>query len=160
MTFAIAVQWRLLGEKPQSRTLSFGFDRIGTPGGASRTVLLAEPDADTRRIYGMALEHAGYRVIPAANGQECVDLARRWTPDLVLAEMFNPRLDGHGIRNALRADLRTAWIPVVAVTTCDLPEIRHGAAALGFAGYWLKPIEPRALVRGVQQTLGRRKQAA
>lgn len=154
MQFAIAVQWRLLREEPQSRTLRFDFDVIRPIGAASRSILLAEPDEDTRGIYRMALEHAGYRVIPAADGRECVELARRWKPDLVLTELFNPRLDGYGIRDALRADPRTARIPVVAVTTCHLPSARQKAAVLGFAGYWLKPVEPRALLREVRLILG------
>lgn len=154
MQFAIAVQWGLLGEEPQSRRLRFDLDIVGPTGAASRSVLLAEPDEDTRGIYQMALEHAGYRVIPARDGREAVELARRWRPDLVLTELFNPRLDGYGVRSALRADPRTARIPVVAVTTCDLPRARQKAAALGLAGYWPKPIEPRALVRAVRQILG------
>lgn len=152
--FAIAVRWRLPGEEARSRRLRFDLDVIAPAGGQARSVLLNEPDGDTRAIYQMALAHAGYRVILAKDGQECVTLARRWRPDLVLTELFSRRLDGFGVRKALGTDPRTARIPVVAVTTCHLPRARQRAAGLGFAGYWLKPLDPRALVRDVERILG------
>lgn len=138
----------------RSRPFQCQFSASARTETASRAILLVEPDDDTRTIYRTALEHAGYRVIAAENGQEGVDLALRWRPDLVLTELFNPHIDGYGVREALAAHAHTSQIPVLAVTTCHMPGARKKTAALGFAGYWTKPMAPAALVEKVRQIFG------
>jgi len=60
----------------------------------SRTILLVEDNSDNRIIYRRALEHFGYTVIEALDGEEAIRLATERVPDLVLMDISIPRIDG------------------------------------------------------------------
>lgn len=103
------------------------------------TILIVDDDADQHTVCGVFLEHAGYAVLHAFDGQEGVQMARAHGPALVLMDIRMPRVDGIAARRALAADPATARIPVVAVSADVLtwPEVR--AMQEGFAAYLPKP---------------------
>jgi CheY-like chemotaxis protein len=116
------------------------------------TILIVDDDPDQHTICGILLEHAGYAVLHAFDGEEGVEMARAHQPELVLMDIRMPRMDGVAARRALAGDARTAGIAVVAVTADVLtwPECR--AIAEGFAGYLPKPCDlPR--IAGLVQRL-------
>jgi PAS domain S-box-containing protein len=79
-------------------------------------VLVIEPHDDTRMLYVMLLEEAGYTVYAVANGIDAVSVAQKGLPDLVILELAVPRVDGFGILQAIRQNASTADIPAVVVT--------------------------------------------
>ena len=90
----------------------------------SRTILLVEDNTDNRIIYRRALEHFGYRVIEALDGEEAIRLATEHVPDLVLMDISIPRINGWEATRAILADERTKGIPVVALTAHAMPADR------------------------------------
>jgi DNA-binding NarL/FixJ family response regulator len=86
----------------------------------------------------------------AADGERAVAQARRLRPDVLLADIRMPRLDGLELTRRLAADPGTAAVRVVIVTTFDLDEYVHAALRDGAAGFLLKRAGPALLVEAVR----------
>jgi CheY-like chemotaxis protein len=103
------------------------------------TVLIVDDDPDQHTVCGVFLEHSGYEVLHAFDGQEGVEMARDRQPDLVLMDIRMRRMDGVAARRALAEDPATAAIPVVAVSADVLTWPERRVMAEGFAGHISKP---------------------
>lgn len=117
----------------------------------SRTILLVEDNTDNQIIYRRALEHFGYVVLEAWDGEEALRIAQEQLPDLILMDISIPRVDGWEVTKALLADDRTKHIPIVALTAHALPADRARGNEIGFASYLTKPIEPRRVVEEIER---------
>jgi CheY-like chemotaxis protein len=85
----------------------------------------------------------------AADGASGLAEARAAPPALVLLDMQLPDMDGLAVLAALRAEARTAAVPVVAVSANALPEDIERALAAGVAAYWTKPLDMRAFTKAI-----------
>ena len=122
---------------------------------ASKTVLLVEDNEDNRTVYRTILEHFGYRVVEARNGEDGIRMARENRPDLILMDISIPIIDGWEATQVLKHDPATSSIPIIALTAHALASDREKAMEVGCDGYLAKPCEPRAVVAEVQRFLGR-----
>jgi CheY-like chemotaxis protein len=113
------------------------------------TILLAEDNDDARRVYGLILRHYGFAVEEAIDGAEAVRLAMEVRPSLVLMDIGLPMLDGWEASRILKADPRTAAIPLIAFSARVDSEVDLAERGT-FDGYILKPVSPTELVRRVQ----------
>lgn len=122
---------------------------------SGKTVLIVEDNFDNRAIYAELLRLSGYRVLEARNGEEGVEQAREHGPDLVLMDLSMPVMDGWSAMAALREDEGTAGIPVLALSAHVVMEGDHRRAReAGFLAYLTKPIEPKEVLREVQDWIG------
>jgi two-component system cell cycle response regulator DivK len=103
------------------------------------TVLIVDDDPDQHTVCGVFLEHSGYHVLHAFDGQEGVDMAREHRPDLVLMDIRMRRMDGVAARRALADDPVTAAIPVVALSADVLTWPERRVLAEGFVAHLSKP---------------------
>jgi CheY-like chemotaxis protein len=103
------------------------------------TVLIVDDDPDQHTVCGVFLEHSGYTVLHAFDGQEGVEMASAHRPGLVLMDIRMPRMNGIAARRALAADPRTADIPVVAMSADVVTWPEPSALQEGFAGHLPKP---------------------
>ena len=117
------------------------------------TVLIVEDNLDNRMIYRTILEHYGYEVLEAADGEAGVRLARERLPDLVLMDISIPIIDGHEATRMLKADQATAHIPVIALTAHAMAEDRLLAAEAGCDAYLAKPAEPKQVAAEVRRLI-------
>ena len=83
----------------------------------TKKVLIAEDYADTRTMMRYLLQHFGYDVLEAADGQEAVDKTKENEPDLILMDISMPVMDGFATCRNLHKDPETSQIPVVLVTS-------------------------------------------
>jgi two-component system cell cycle response regulator DivK len=118
-----------------------------------KTVLVVDDDSDSRNICSLFLQHHGYRVVEAVNGEEGVRLARDEQPALVLMDVTLPVLDGWAATEKLKDDPATSSIPVVILTGHALERDRARALAIG-DGYLPKPCTPRRILEEVQRLIG------
>lgn len=125
---------------------------------AARTVLLVEDNEDNRTVYRTILEHYGYKVMEARNGEDGVRMAREQRPDLILMDISIPVIDGWEATRILKADPKTNDIPIIALTAHALATDRAKAAEVGCDGYLAKPCEPRRVVAEVERFLGAAKE--
>ena len=86
------------------------------------------------------LQVKGYRTLEAGTAGEGISLAGEHRPDLILMDIQLPDLDGEAALRRLRAEPRTAGIPVVALTAQAMAGDRERLLGAGFAGYLAKPI--------------------
>lgn len=115
-------------------------------------ILFADDEPDTREIIGAALERDPFFVLRGcASGGEALATAIEWRPDLTLLDVAMPEMDGLAVLTRLRADKRTAPIPVVFVTAHAKPRERERFVELGAAGVIAKPFEPMALAAEVRR---------
>ncbi|MBX6363953.1 MAG: response regulator [Gemmatimonadetes bacterium] len=119
-----------------------------------KTVLLVEDNEDNLVVYRTILEHVGYRVIEARDGEEGVARAKQDLPDLILMDISIPKIDGWEATQRLKADPATDAIPIIALTAHALEEDRQKALQAGCDGYLAKPVEPRRVVQEVEKFVG------
>ena len=117
------------------------------------TILVVEDHIDNRVIYCLALRYHGYTVMEATDGENALQMVKERTPDLILLDISLPRMDGYAVATALRANTETKGIPIIALSAHAFKEDRLQAAAAGFDGYLVKPIEPRVVVTEVDRYL-------
>lgn len=120
----------------------------------TRTVLLAEDHDDNRIALLAVLEHGGYRTLEARNGKEAVDLAVQHLPDMVVMDLAMPVMDGLAAMKQLKANARTAHIPVVVLTAMALSMDRERLESEGFNGFLTKPCMPPYLLQEVARFIG------
>lgn len=84
------------------------------------SVVVAEDDPDTRKIFQRLLEKEGWQVIEAENGQVALNLILQHHPDLILLDLMMPEMDGFQLIAALRQQPTYQPIPIVVVTAMDL----------------------------------------
>ncbi|MEY9890659.1 DNA-binding NarL/FixJ family response regulator [Catenulispora sp. MAP12-49] len=116
-------------------------------------VLLADDQENIRAAFRMILDaQPDIRVVgEAADGAAAADLARRLSPDVVLADIRMPRVDGLELTRRLLADPGSGDPPkVVVVTTFDLDEYVHAALRDGASGFLIKRSGPALLVEAVR----------
>src|SRR5205085_2614300 len=94
-------------------------------------VLLVDDYPDAREMYTEYLEFSGFDVVEAGNGMEALQRAVDAAPDIILMDLSLPVMDGWEATRRLKADERTASIPVVALTGHALAGISEGAKKAG-----------------------------
>ena len=116
-------------------------------------VLLVEDNEKNMKLFRDVLRAAGYETLEATTGGRAVELAIAHEPDLVLMDVQLPELNGVEALSLLRADERTASIPVLALTAQAMHGDRERFLAAGFDGYVSKPVDIVALVDTVNVVL-------
>ncbi len=120
------------------------------------TLLIVEDDADLGRALAWAARREGYEVRLARTGREALEAATRTPlPDLVLLDLMLPELPGTEVCRRLRADPRTARIPVVMVTARGEEVDRIVGFEVGADDYVVKPFSTRELLLRVRAHLRR-----
>jgi len=116
-------------------------------------VLLVDDYPDAREMYSEYLQYSGFDVIEAGNGIEALQQAIDRDPDIILMDLSLPVMDGWEATRRLKADRRTARIPVVALTGHALAGISEGARRAGCDAFVTKPCLPEDLVKEIRKVL-------
>jgi CheY-like chemotaxis protein len=116
-------------------------------------VLLVDDYADAREMYSEYLQYSGFDVVEASNGMEALTRAAETDPDIILMDLSLPVMDGWEATRRLKADHRTADIPVVALTGHALAGISDGAKRAGCDAFVTKPCLPEDLVKEIRRVL-------
>jgi len=114
-------------------------------------ILIVEDNEMNMKLFRDVLVATGYRTLEATRGSEAVDMASEHAPDLVLMDIQLPDLDGVQALHRLRANARTARIPVLALTAQAMQGDRERFLAAGFDGYLSKPVDVRELIGTVRE---------
>jgi CheY-like chemotaxis protein len=116
-------------------------------------VLLVDDDESNRDMLTRRLEHRGYDVVTAVDGQEALDRALTESPCLILMDVSLPVLDGLSATRELKSRPALRGIPVIALTAHAGPEDRDRARAAGCDDYDTKPIEFARLEQKMENLL-------
>jgi two-component system cell cycle response regulator DivK len=116
-------------------------------------VLIVEDQQDLRLLYVEHLTMSGFDVIEAANGADAISQTTSYLPDVVLMDLSLPVIDGWEATRRLKADARTAHIPVVALTAHDGSGELQRATRAGCDWFVPKPCPPDALITEIRRVL-------
>jgi diguanylate cyclase (GGDEF)-like protein len=131
-------------------------DRGGAPGGGS--ILVVDDDPFIARLLEIELRAAGYEVRVANDGQQALELAREDCPELVLADVMMPNMDGFEMTRQLRQDSRTASVSVIMLTARGLSADKLEGFAVGADDYIVKPFDTPELLARIRGVLRRTKE--
>jgi len=114
-------------------------------------VLIVEDNEKNMKLARDILRAKGYETLEAVTGEEGVKLAKEKKPDLVLMDIQLPGINGIEAFKQLRADAKTARIPVIALTASVTPTDRSQITAAGFDAFVSKPISLKEFVATVKR---------
>jgi signal transduction histidine kinase/ligand-binding sensor domain-containing protein/DNA-binding response OmpR family regulator len=119
------------------------------------TVLIVDDDADMRAFVRSVLSPA-YHVLEATDGQSALASAREALPDLIVADVVMPGLDGLALGRALKEAPMTEAIPLILLTARAAPVDQVAGLEAGADAYLVKPFEPSVLEAQVESLLAQR----
>jgi CheY-like chemotaxis protein len=99
------------------------------------------------------LKNTDITLVEACNGQEALQKIKHQHPDLVLLDLFMPKLDGHSVMEALKSDPDTRHIPIIVLSAWSTGDNRNRAKNAGAKDFIAKPFDPIELVKIVKNHL-------
>ncbi len=121
----------------------------------AETILVIEDEADVLDLVAYNLKKAGFAVATARDGVTGLQTARNDLPALIVLDLMLPGLEGTELCRQLKADPRTAHIPVLMLTAKAEEVDRIVGLELGADDYVVKPFSPRELVLRIKKILDR-----
>ena len=118
-------------------------------------ILIVEDDYDIAALISHYLEKAGYGSEIMGDGGQALAAARAAPPDLVILDLMLPGLSGLDVCKALRADTRTAALPIIMLTARGEESERILGLDSGADDYVVKPFRPNELLARVRALLRR-----
>src|SRR4051812_5474417 len=122
---------------------------------AKRQVLVVDDEKDLVDLIAYNLTRGGYEVITSYNGAEALEIAQREVPDLVVLDLMLRGLDGTEMARRLKADSRTATIPIVMLTAKGEETDVVVGLTLGADDYVTKPFSMKILLARITTVLRR-----
>jgi DNA-binding response OmpR family regulator len=117
-------------------------------------IVVADDEADIRRLIVFALRRRGYTVMEATAGDSALALIRAERPQLAILDVMMPGMSGLAVAETLGASPSTASIPILMLSARGQEaEIAEGLRA-GAGAYLVKPFAPAALIAQVAALLG------
>lgn len=123
-----------------------------------KKILITDDEPEILDLYSDAIEEAGYSVMRAVNGRECVEIAKKEHPDLILLDLKMPEMDGMEAFSILRDSPETKDIKVVFLTAFGDPKSVETdiktAKEIGAFDFIKKGLDLEELVSRVKEIVG------
>lgn len=116
-------------------------------------ILLVEDNPNNAQTISTYLEHKGYCLMLAGNGQEAIEVIKQRKPDLILMDVQMPVMDGFEATRQIRQNSQFIDIPIIALTALAMPGDRDQCFAAGMNDYLSKPIRMKHLTTMIEQNL-------
>jgi two-component system cell cycle response regulator DivK len=118
---------------------------------SEKTILYVEDNEFNRKIVRQLLAQTKYRLREAVDGESGVKTAQQDPPDLILMDVQLPKMSGLDATRQLRADPRTAAVPIIVITSYALSGDAQKATDAGATAYLAKPYSPRELLAKIRE---------
>jgi CheY-like chemotaxis protein len=118
-----------------------------------KTLLLADDSSTIQRVVELTFAEEDIRVIAVGDGEQAIQSIDREQPDIVLADVGMPRLDGYSVSSHVKRTAGLRHIPVLLLAGAFEPIDEDRARAAQCDGVLVKPFEPRLLASRVQELL-------
>jgi DNA-binding response OmpR family regulator len=119
---------------------------------SSGPILIIEDDKKTASLVALYLEREGFQLRIAYDGQQGLEMARQYSPSLVILDLMLPVIDGWEVCRQLR---KSSEVPIIMLTARDEEVDLISGLTLGADDYVAKPFSPRELVARVKAVLRR-----
>jgi len=114
-------------------------------------ILICEDEQDAQESLKNILVKRNYDVLTVNNGQDAIDQARAFHPDLILLDVRMPKIDGLEVASSIRE--LDENVKIIFVTAFDSQEIKKEAARFDISGYITKPASPDTIVKTIESAL-------
>lgn len=118
-----------------------------------KRILVVEDNETNMYLVTRILTAHGFEVIPAKNGKEGVEMAKKEKPDLILMDIQLPDMDGLQVTKNIRDLEEGKDVHIVALTSYAMAGDRQKALAAGCTGYIEKPINPETFIDEIKKHL-------
>jgi DNA-binding response OmpR family regulator len=122
-------------------------------------ILIVDDTPVNLKLTRILLVNEGYKVMTAASAEEALELLRSYHPQLILADIQLPGIDGLELTRRIKKNEETRDITVVALTAFAMKGDEQKAVEAGCDGYITKPIDTRSLGARIREHLNRRAEA-
>ncbi len=119
----------------------------------SWVILLVDDEPDNLEVVAETLEYRGAQVKTAGNGLEALVVLQGFAPNLIIADLSMPQMDGWQLRTRLKNDPQNENIPILALSAHAMAGDKERAMNAGFDGYLTKPINIPTLVEDIRMSL-------
>ncbi|WP_374482081.1 Hpt domain-containing protein [Zoogloea sp.] len=119
---------------------------VGDSTPSQPTVMVVDDSLTVRKITGRLLEREGYRVVTAKDGVDALEQLLTITPDVVIADIEMPRMDGFDLTRNIRADARLKAVPIIMITSRTAEKHKRYAEEIGVNHYLGKPYDEDVLL--------------
>lgn len=116
-------------------------------------IMIVDDSPTEVHVMRTALEKHGFQTMSAADGTECLSLAREVRPDLIFMDVVMPGLNGFQATRTLTRDPQTKSIPVVMITTKGQETDRIWGMRQGAVDYLVKPVGESDLIAKAEEVL-------
>jgi two-component system response regulator VicR len=123
----------------------------------AKKILVVDDEKDIVDIVKEILKHEGYEVETAFDGEEGLKKVSEVRPDLIVADVMMPSMDGYEFVQKLKEDPSVSSIPVVFLTAKDQTTDRYKGLSLGIAAYIVKLFDLDELRETVKDILAAKK---
>lgn len=106
-----------------------------------KIILLVEDNEVNMRLVERTIKNPAYMIVSAANGEEALERAAQYKPDLIILDIQIPKMDGYAVARTLKADPALKHIPIIALTAHAMKGDEEKILAAGCDSYVSKPIE-------------------
>lgn len=117
------------------------------------TVLIVDDSRTALHVLTTVLEKAGYAVLTASNGEQGIQLAKLYLPDIIFMDVVMPGINGFRATRLLRKDASTENIPIVIVSGKEQPTDKFWGLRLGANDFLAKPISRGSLFGALDNLL-------
>ena len=121
--------------------------------GSTPNILICDDDADIRAVVSFSLEHLGYQIVEAKDGQEAKDFCTKELPDLIVMDVMMPRMSGTEFVEWFRGEHRESYVPVLMLSALNEIENQVAGLDLGADDYVTKPFDRKELQARVRSLL-------
>lgn len=124
------------------------------------TILIVDDSRTIVHALQMLLVRAGYSTLPAYDGVQAVEMAKRQMPDVILMDIVMPNMNGFEATRTLKADPRTRHIPIIIISGTDQVSDRMWGTRLGARAFLNKPINKSELLAKIGTLMGQSNRTA
>jgi two-component system alkaline phosphatase synthesis response regulator PhoP len=122
------------------------------------TILIVEDEKDIVKMLDYNLKKEGFKTLVADDGEDAIDAANTKHPDIILLDLMLPGMDGLEVCKTLKAESKTALIPIIMLTAKSQESDKVVGLELGADDYVTKPFSPRELIARIKAVLRRMKE--
>jgi CheY-like chemotaxis protein len=120
----------------------------------ARKILVVDDGPETLNDYWLLLEEAGYEVTRCGGSLAALFAVVRLKPDLLIAELRTPAMNGLALAHELQAYQDTRSVPVIIIAAQDSPKWRRASLQAGCAGFFTRNLSPNSFVDEIKKALG------
>ena len=119
------------------------------------SVLVVDDDEDARYVMNSYLTHFGAHVVTATNGIDALHVLRSVRADVIVTDLSMPGMDGLQLLQEVRSLPGESDRPTPIIACTAFSHLRDSAQQAGFQAYFVKPLDPHALVREIARLAGK-----